>query len=443
MPARQDLNIESGIRMRETRRSTPTGAALAIVAAGLAICASAAAQQAPPGASVESLLAYARERSPAYAAARHEADAIAQRVVPAGALPDPVLRTELQDVTNAGSGAGFNLLPARVGKTRYQLMQSVPFFGKRELRREVALADSDEASRRADATWVDIAARIKVAFAQHYGVVHGLRLTSEILVLLGRLEQVAQVRYAGGLAPQQDAIRAQVEQTALRAELIAMQGMRQQTEAKINGLLSRPSNAALAAPEQLRPLPAASAFDLAAIEPRVRASSPQLLVEEARVRSAQKNRDLVVRNRYPDFTFGIAPIQTRSRLSEWELMVELNIPLQRASRRSQEHEAESMLAAAQARRDATAAQLLAELGENLSALDAARRTETLLASSLQPQAQLTLHSALAAYENGKVDFATLLDAQRQIRRAALDLLKAQTEAQVRLAEIERLLGETL
>jgi cobalt-zinc-cadmium efflux system outer membrane protein len=42
-----------------------------------------------------------------------------------------------------------------------------------------------------------------------------------------------------------------------------------------------------------------------------------------------------------------------------------------------------------------------------------------------------------------VDFATLLDAQRQILKARQQQLKAQLEAQLRLAEIERLLGEEL
>jgi len=42
-----------------------------------------------------------------------------------------------------------------------------------------------------------------------------------------------------------------------------------------------------------------------------------------------------------------------------------------------------------------------------------------------------------------VDFATLLDAQRQIRKARQDAIKAQAEQQMRLAEIERLVGEDL
>lgn len=102
-----------------------------------------------------------------------------------------------------------------------------------------------------------------------------------------------------------------------------------------------------------------------------------------------------------------------------------------------------MLAAAEARREATRNQLLADLAENISELDAARRVENLAQNSQLPQAELSFKAALAGYENGKVDFSTLLDAQRQMLKARLDALKAQGEAQKRLAEIERLLGEDL
>jgi cobalt-zinc-cadmium efflux system outer membrane protein len=62
---------------------------------------------------------------------------------------------------------------------------------------------------------------------------------------------------------------------------------------------------------------------------------------------------------------------------------------------------------------------------------------------LLPQAELTFNSALASYEATKVDFATLLEAQRAIRQARQNQIKARFEGQVRLAEIEKLLGEEL
>lgn len=395
-----------------------------------------------PGFSVDSLLDYARERNPDYAVMRFEADAASERVAPAGALPDPKFRAELRDITQFGAQSP-TLSPSRVGSTRYLLMQDVPWFGKRDLKREIAGLEAEGAKAQALETWVELTARIKSAYAQLYTVYRNERLTREILDLMGRLEQVAQVRYAGGLAAQQDVIRAQVEQTNMNNELVALENERRQLQARINALLARPAGALLAEPERLRPLPTPVQLDGVALVDRVRARNPQLFTFDARIKSAEKGRALAYKNRYPDFTFGVSPIQYQNSIKEWELMVELNIPLQQASRRSQEREAEAMLSAARARKEAAANQALGELAENLSGIEAARRSETLIASNLLPQTELTYQAALAGYENGKVDFATLLEAQRQIRQAKQNQIKAQAEAQMRLAEIEKLLGEDL
>ena len=81
--------------------------------------------------------------------------------------------------------------------------------------------------------------------------------------------------------------------------------------------------------------------------------------------------------------------------------------------------------------------------EAAAGFESVRRQEQLLKSTLVPQAGATLDSALASYQTGKVDFATLLDAQRGIRKARLDQLKAHAELEIRRSEIERLLGEDL
>lgn len=398
---------------------------------------------APPGASLESLLEIARRENPDYAVSRFEAEAAAERVYPAGALPDPLLKTELQNVTNYGNDASPSVLPSRVGSTKYTLTQPLPFWGKRDLKREAAEADANQAKGRSEASWADLSARIKTAYAQLYQAVRSEALTREIAALLKGLESITRTRYANGLIPQQDAIRVQLEQTALQGDLVMWETERHHMQSRLNALLRRPAHAPLAEPQRLRALPPPARLDYATLEARLRARNPLLFAETARVTAAEKSRELAYRNRYPDFSVGVSPIQTGSRVNQWDLMVEINIPLQQESRRSQEREAQSMLSAAQSRQQATQNQLQADLAENLAALDSAQRIEKLLRGSLLPQAQMTFEAALAAYENGKVDFATLLDAQRQIRKAQLDELKAQTDAQLRLAEIERLLGEDL
>jgi outer membrane protein TolC len=254
---------------------------------------------------------------------------------------------------------------------------------------------------------------------------------------------VAQTRDANGLGAQQDVIRAQVEQTDLRAALIENEMEQHHAHVRLNALLSRPAQAPLAQPAQLRRMPAAAQLDYPLLEQKLRARNPQLQIAAAGVQSAEKSRDLAYTNRYPGFTLGIAPTQSGSAVKSWDLMVEFNIPLQQESRRSQEREAEAMLAASGARQDALLNQTLGALSESLSGLETARRTETLIATRLLPQADLTYQSALAGYETGRVDFATLLDAQRQILKARQQRLRAQSDAQMRLAELERLLGEEL
>ena len=213
-----------------------------------ACCLAAAAAEPLPGASVDSLLALARSRNPEYAAMRREAEAAGERIESAGALPDPTLRVELENIGNAGSDAGPNLLPARVGDTKYTLIQPLPLWGKRDLRRDAAAADARQAQSRAAAAWNDLAARLKSAYAQSWLAARNEALTREMLDLASALEGIAQARYASGLVPQQDVIRAQSERANLRADLINLDMERHHLHTRINALLARPANAALAPP---------------------------------------------------------------------------------------------------------------------------------------------------------------------------------------------------
>ena len=113
-----------------------------------------------PGASVESLLAIAREGSPDVRMVQLEAEAARERIGPAGALPDPFLRVELENITRNGT-QGATLSPSQVGDTKYLLAQPLPFWGKRDLKRDIAAAEAEQAGGRAADTWADVASRIK------------------------------------------------------------------------------------------------------------------------------------------------------------------------------------------------------------------------------------------------------------------------------------------
>ena len=262
-------------------------------------------QEVAIGRTVDSLLDYARSTNPDYASMRYEADAAIERVVPAGALPDPRFRMELQDITKFGE-QNATLNPSRVGSTKYTVLQEIPWYGKRDLKREIAELEAEGAQGRVRGTWTEITAKLKIAHAQLYILHRNEQLTREILDLMVRLEKIAQIRYAGGLAMQQDALRAQVEQTGMRNDLIMLENEGNMLRARINALLARPSSARLANPEVLRPIPAPAKLDYATLEDRVRGRNPQLFTEEARIKAAEKSR-IDLQEPLPGFCAGHFP----------------------------------------------------------------------------------------------------------------------------------------
>jgi cobalt-zinc-cadmium efflux system outer membrane protein len=397
----------------------------------------AAISAAPLGATVQELLAWADQHNPELGAARHETDAAAARVEPAGALADPSFRIELQGIDRNNP----NLLPNKVGSTKYTLFQTLPLWGKRDLRREVAEAELSQAKGKNASSVAEVHAQIKTAFAMYYQAQQTIKLNNEILRLMHDLERVAQARYTHGLTPQQDLIKAQLEQTALQSELIALEAEQHHALTRLNLALNRPTYAALVEPRELRPLPAV--LDAVVLEKRILAASPLVAIQGAQVDAAEKNQQLTEKNRYPDLTLGISPIQRGNRLDSWDAMFEINIPLQQDSRRAREREAASLLAASKARQQALANQVQAAFRESLEGLGDARKQARLLKNTLLPQSELALQSALIGYQSGKVDFATLLEAQRQIKKARLTYLQAEVDQELRLTEIERLLGEEL
>jgi outer membrane protein TolC len=410
----------------------------ALLAAILIAAAAPSSAQEPPdfGAELPALLRWLDENNPELRSIGSEAEAARARTVPAGALADPMFQVELRDISRDDP----NVLPARVGSTKYTISQQLPWWGKRDLRRQVAEAEADAAGSRVRQTRVELRSRVKTAYSQYFFTQQAARQTEAILGLLRDVEKIALNRYSTGLVPQQDVVKAQLEQTALKGELIKLAAQGRQSRARLNAVLARPADAALAEPRSLGTLPDAP-FALADLQQGVLDGNPQIKVLTAQIAGAQQSRELARKNWYPDFNVGVSSIQVGNRLDAWELMFELNIPLQRETRRAQEREAAAVLAAAQDKRQASANQLEGELGEAVVGFNAAQEQERLLHTTLLPQAELTFHSALASYETGKVDFATLLDAQRQILRARLDRLNAQVEQRIRLADIERILGE--
>lgn len=391
------------------------------------------------GADIAGLLEHARLSNPGFAADRAEAEAARERIASAGALPDPQVQVELMDFTNAMRGGSTSLLPGEVGETRYRVIQPLPGWGKRGLETRAAESRSARADAVRDAAWRKLAADIRAAWLRYYAVDREAVLNREALALLGGLEETTLARYRLGLLPQQAVLRAQREITSQRVALVAVEQRRQGAVAALNALLARAPDSALAPPLDPPGLP--DALALGRLMERARAMYPGLAADALGIDVARLERDRTWRDRYPDFGIGLTHNRPRGGPNSWDLMLEVTIPLQQSPRRAREREAEYLVAAAEARRAATEATVLGELGAAYASFSTGRDSLRLLRGTLTPQAEATRDATRAAFSTGRVDFDTVLEAERQLVDTRLAILQVEVETRLALAEIERLAGE--
>ena len=406
-----------------------------MLAAGLLACIPAVAQPTDVllGATVESLLAAGRRLSPGLRAAALDTDAAVAKASGADRLDDPTITDSYTYYKDPNVFSAHTVM----------LTQAFPLWGKRDLRRQAALADVDASRGRERAAQDELDERIKVAFAQYLLLTRDIAVNREIAELARRMKTAATVRYGQGGGDQAGVIQALGEETAAKMEAVRLSGARGATQARLNALIGRSVGAPLADPVRARPMPAAEPV-LAALVERARAGNPALLTSTAAIAAARVRSTLADKAWYPDVTVGAGPlVQTNNRPVGFAATVGLSIPLFWGRAASGQREAAAQLGATQQRHDATRLEVEGAVGEAVARLRAARVTEALLRRETMPQARAGFQAVLAGYGQGRGDLTAAITAEHQVHDVELRLLQAQLDAQVEVAAIERLIGGDL
>lgn len=394
-----------------------------------------AEETSPPGATVDELLLIAHRLSPALAARALESDAATARVDAAGALEDPRLTiTSDEDRDDHGS---------RKNKMIYGVEQEIPLWGKRDLRRGIAVAEADGAQARQKQAGLELDAEIKIAFAAYYRTSRALSIQDDVHALLHTVSESAQGRYAQGLGTQADAIRAEVEKSRLLLERQRLERDRRVAAARLNTLLARPAGAALAEPVELRPLPKSDELTLDHLLELARQNNPQVATAAAEITAAEGDRQLVERSWYPDITLGAGAIQREDGADGFIVSAGIRVPLQWGLRKAQAREATAKLGAARLRRDDELLELEGSLESALADLDAARQSGAVLTDELTPQVTAAYQSALSAYQIGRGDLTSVLEAAQHVQEVQLEGLANEEQSETAIATIERIIGGEL
>ena len=414
----------------------PVGVALgAVLFVGLV----SGAARTEPASEIGKLIDMARRMNPDIAAAALEADAARARVDSVGAFDDPKFKVEL-----ASPRAGRSLAPSgRISEELYEVRQMLPLWGKLELKREIAEWDAMKARATARDVENQVAYRVKVAYAEYHVAHLAADETRRLATTVRRLADIARQRYTQSAGKQADATGAAAESSALRAEIARLDSDRERARLRLNRLLGRDTRTPLPATPHPRRIPRLDAAVIERLVDRAHAESPTIGAGVAAANSAERARRLAERNFYPDVELGLGAMRENGRFDNYRAMVEVTIPLQWGRREAEQREATAMAASARAKVEAMRQDVAADIREARAMLDALAARRRAVTGTTVPNARIALDSAVNAYQLGREEFPAVLAAEQSLRRALVETITVQFEEQVRLAEIERLIGGEL
>ena len=394
------------------------------------------------GATIDELVAIARKMNPELQVMTLEAEAAQAKVEGAGSLMDPKIQYSIEDWTRNRPGY-FPSNPADALTKKIRLTQEFPFWGKRDLRREIAEANARKAAVLKRQVENELVTKVKIAYAENHAAHLSVDLARDLRARRDTLARLAHARYGQGLGRQQDVTRAEVEKSMLDAEIARMEGERQKARTRINRLLARPLDAPLAEASAARPIPAVETLDVATLAERAQRSNPDILVQLATIEGSDSALSLAQKSWYPDFEVSVGAVRKEGDWQGYEAMLQMNIPLQWGLRDSEIGETKAMAAAARARREMRAQEIGNEVADAWIALKTARQIEKLVRENQLPQAEIGFQAAARSYELGRTEFLDVLMTEQQLWRANIELVKVLFDQQVRLAEIEELIGGEL
>lgn len=389
-----------------------------------------------PALTLDEIERSAQTGSPEIVVAARRLAAIEAHVPQAGALDDPALmyrgwQVPLRQPWNYNAA-----------QNMFMLSQTFPGFGKRSLRTSVAESGVAEAKAALEATRLDVRIRIRKAFYDLLRAEDGLRIHDEHVDIAHQAVEAARIKYAVGKVPQQDILKAQISVTRLAEHLIHFEQDIELAQAHLDTLLGRDPREPINVRgeyETALQMPSLEALEKAALQSR-----PDLVQAQAAVEKSRQEQALARKAYTPDLTVS-AGYMLMPGGSEFRnnYMVEgsINLPwLNRRKHDSEIAEATAMVNEQDAEITAMRNAAFGQIQEALVQTRAAQKLANVYQNSLRPQAEVTLHSTVIAYENDRTEFLDLLDSQMTVIDLDLAYFQALADFESRLADLELAVG---
>jgi cobalt-zinc-cadmium efflux system outer membrane protein len=296
-----------------------------------------------------------------------------------------------------------------------------------------------------EAKQLELARKIATAYYELGFAATNLEINERLTEMVTQLLKVAETRYASGEGLQQDVLQAQVELSKLLDEKIDLEKRRQTLRDQINELLNREQFISGTPPIDLG-YPDLK-LNPQSLKEKSLANNPWLRVRQAKIGQSEVEVEMAKKDYWPDMDFRVAYGQRDNdpndgnRPDFFSATVTVNIPLWAKSRQNKK------LAASEKNHDASiksyrnlAESLPYRVDSLVTEIKDTQKNYSLYADALLVQSEQWAHSALAAYEVGKIEFNTMINAQIRLLRDELRAKRYVYTIYQKLAELEETIG---
>jgi len=347
----------------------------------------------------------------------------------AGATPNPMLMAGVQNQQID--------LSRDPMMTMYMVGASQTFVRKerRESLQRSAALDLQRLEREAEARRAEITRDVLMAYNEAAAAQNQIAANEEIAGLANLTAEAARARYEVGAAAQIDIIRAKLEASNIRHEVLMQRRMRDAALARLRALLSLPTTEEIPSFALHHAMEQHAHAEQATLDP----STAAVRAIETEVAHAEEDIRLAKLARKPDVTVEASYAFRPQQKDMFSVVGRIELPIRKSTM------IEPRIAEAAARRDAAVAQidvlrqqLRSEFGEALVQRDEAIEQINLHVEQLVPEAKLGFESALASYQAGKTTFDAVLGALQTYRMLNVDYYDFLRQLLIAEAEIDAL-----
>jgi outer membrane protein, heavy metal efflux system len=387
---------------------------------------------------LQDLIPEALKNNPEILAAQAGVQVSEYKIPQAQALPDPMFMLGYQN-------DGYNNYTFGESNFAYYMFsasQMVPFWGKRDLKGEMATREAESLKASSKNTVLKTITRVKELYFDLLLAYKTKEQIEDKTDLFARIEDAALARYASGMGPQQEVLMAQTEKYMLLEKEEMNNQKIQAAEGMLNSTLGREIESPLGRPQVPAYIP--YPYQIQELLKIAKENSPEIQSKEKMIKGAEAKVRMAEREYYPDFTLGANLYKTGGPFTDmWSVTAQINIPLY-YERKQKQGVLEAKAALSQSKQELMTTQnmLASSLRDSYSMIKSAERLMGLYKEGLIPKTVQDFQLALSGYSVGKVEAITVISRLKALLDFELLYWGQFTEREKAVARIEAIAGIT-